>query len=133
MTSKVPASDISTEAAIDETTALLAARSETVTDVAHNGLLRNQSFDDGSTQYEDEHDGNNDDDNDKPLAKDQILVLCVARIVEPIAFFCIFPFINQMIWDTGEVPETDVGFYSGLIVCLDRSLSSTFDLTTCRP
>lgn len=57
-----------------------------------------------------------DDAEDKPLPKQQIFFLCVARLVEPIAFFCIFPFINQMIWDTGAVAETDVGFYSGLIV-----------------
>ncbi|KIX06981.1 uncharacterized protein Z518_04957 [Rhinocladiella mackenziei CBS 650.93] len=57
-------------------------------------------------------------DEDKPLPKQQIFFLCFARLVEPIAFFCIFPFVNQMIWDTGEVAETDVGFYSGLIESL---------------
>lgn len=55
-------------------------------------------------------------DEDVPLPRDQILYLCFARFVEPVAFFCIFPFINQMIWETGEVAETDVGFYSGMIV-----------------
>lgn len=45
----------------------------------------------------------------------QIIVLCYARMVEPIAFFSIFPFVNKMIFDTG-VAEEDVGFYSGLIV-----------------
>jgi hypothetical protein len=59
-----------------------------------------------------------DDPNiDKPLPVGQIMLLCFARIVEPIAFFSIFPFINQMIEECGDVPETDVGFYSGLIVC----------------
>jgi hypothetical protein len=55
-------------------------------------------------------------DEGKPLPRGQILLLCYARIVEPISYFCIFPFINQMILDTGGIKETDVGFYSGLIV-----------------
>jgi hypothetical protein len=56
-------------------------------------------------------------DEDAPLPKLQLLFLLLARTVEPIAYFCIFPYINQMLFDTGEVKETDVGFYSGLIVC----------------
>ena len=59
-----------------------------------------------------------DDDDDKPLPKFQILLLCYARLVEPIAFFSIFPFINQMIWETGHLKQADVGFYSGLIESL---------------
>ena len=57
-----------------------------------------------------------DDDEDKPLPRAQIFLLCYARIVEPIAFFSIFPFVNKMIWETGGLDEADVGFYSGLIV-----------------
>lgn len=53
---------------------------------------------------------------DKPLPKLQIFLLCYARMIEPIAFFGIFPFINKMIFETGT-DEEDVGFYSGLIVC----------------
>lgn len=56
------------------------------------------------------------------IPKAQILLLCFTRLFEPIAFFAIFPFVNQMIYDTGEVAETDVGFYSGLI-------ESVFSLT----
>ena len=67
---------------------------------------------------------NDNIDEDKPLPRDQIILLCFARFVEPVAFFGVFPFINQMIWETGEVAETDVGFYSGLIVrCLCQSAS----------
>ncbi|KAF2787241.1 MFS general substrate transporter [Melanomma pulvis-pyrius CBS 109.77] len=58
-----------------------------------------------------------DQDEDAPLPKVQIFLLCIARIVDPIAFFTIFPYINQMIKDTG-VKEVDVGFYSGLIESL---------------
>ncbi|KAG4440788.1 hypothetical protein IFR05_003716 [Cadophora sp. M221] len=52
---------------------------------------------------------------DTPLPKLQILVLCLARMIEPIAFFGIFPFINKMIEETGDLNEADVGFYSGFI------------------
>ncbi len=53
---------------------------------------------------------------EKPLPTGQILLLCYARLVDPIAFFSIFPFINKMIHEQAGVPETDVGFYAGLIV-----------------
>ena len=64
--------------------------------------------------------GNASDTNvdNRPLPKAQIFVLCYARLVEPIAFFSIFPFVNQMIWETSHLNEADVGFYSGLIVRL---------------
>ncbi|KAH7381914.1 major facilitator superfamily transporter [Cadophora sp. MPI-SDFR-AT-0126] len=50
-----------------------------------------------------------------PLPKLQIFVLCFARMIEPIAFFGIFPFINKMIKETGNIKEANVGFYSGFI------------------
>lgn len=53
---------------------------------------------------------------DKPLPKLQIFLLCFARMIEPIAFFGIVPFINTMIKETGGLEEADVGWYSGLIV-----------------
>jgi hypothetical protein len=59
-----------------------------------------------------------DEDEDKPLPVGQIMLLCYARLVEPIAFFSIFPFIQQMILEVGGVKEEDVGFYSGLIVSI---------------
>ena len=61
-------------------------------------------------------------DEDKPLPKLQIFFLCFARLVDPISFFCIFPFVNQMIYETGKVKEEDVGFYSGLIVLAPSSI-----------
>ncbi|KAK5989833.1 Efflux pump azaK [Cladobotryum mycophilum] len=51
----------------------------------------------------------------KPLPKMQITLLCFARMMEPIAFFAIFPFIAQMVKRNGNLPDSDVGFYSGLI------------------
>ncbi|KAJ7593059.1 MFS general substrate transporter [Mycena floridula] len=59
-----------------------------------------------------------DDAEDRPLPKLQIALLCYARLVEPIAFFTIFPFISQMVFETGTVDERDVGFYTGLIESL---------------
>lgn len=53
---------------------------------------------------------------DKPLPVAQIFLLCYARLVEPIAFFSIFPFISQMIHEVGGVKESDIGFTSGMIV-----------------
>lgn len=55
---------------------------------------------------------------DKPLPVKQILLLCFARLVEPIAFFSIFPFINQMCAKNGNLEPADTGFYSGLIESL---------------
>ncbi|BDD60732.1 hypothetical protein MPDQ_004639 [Monascus purpureus] len=60
-------------------------------------------------------DGSGDE---KPLPKLQVLLLCYARVIEPLAFFSIFPYINQMVQDNGGVADSDVGFYSGLIESL---------------
>ncbi|KAI1313327.1 major facilitator superfamily transporter [Xylaria venustula] len=54
----------------------------------------------------------------KPLPKTQILLLCYARLIEPVAFFSIFPYINQMVQENGNLAEEDMGFYSGLIESL---------------
>ncbi|RDW57042.1 hypothetical protein BP6252_13914 [Coleophoma cylindrospora] len=59
-----------------------------------------------------------DDGEDAPLPIVQIALLCYCRMVEPVAFFSIFPFINKMILETGNIEEADVGFYSGLIESL---------------
>ncbi|KAK9426693.1 putative Major facilitator superfamily domain-containing protein [Seiridium unicorne] len=55
---------------------------------------------------------------EKPLPKAQIFLLCYARLIEPIAFFSIFPYINQMLQVNADLPASDVGFYSGLIESL---------------
>lgn len=59
-----------------------------------------------------------DEDEEKPLDFTQIFLLCYTRLVEPVAFFSIFPYINAMIERTGGVAKEDVGFYSGLIESL---------------
>lgn len=55
---------------------------------------------------------------EKPLPRAQIMLLCYARLVEPIAFFSIFPYINYMLQRNADLPTADVGFYSGLIESL---------------
>ncbi|VUC20649.1 unnamed protein product [Clonostachys rosea] len=54
----------------------------------------------------------------KPLDKVQMFLLCYARMMEPIAYFAIFPFIAEMVERNGHLPESDIGFYSGLIESL---------------
>jgi hypothetical protein len=95
-----------------ETTPLLAMSSENpITQADSETLEINKIGGTATTTTEDE-------DEDKPLPVGQIMLLCYARLVEPIAFFSIFPFIQQMILEVGGVKEEDVGFYSGLIVSI---------------
>ncbi|KAI0467910.1 major facilitator superfamily transporter [Xylaria cf. heliscus] len=56
----------------------------------------------------------------RAFPKTQILLLCYARLIEPIAFFSIFPYINEMVLRNGHgsIAESDMGFYSGLIESL---------------
>ncbi|KAH6642351.1 major facilitator superfamily domain-containing protein [Boeremia exigua] len=63
-------------------------------------------------------DGADADDEDAPLPKLQIFLLCYTRVIEPIAFFSIFPYINSMIEHVGGIKKENVGFYSGLIESL---------------
>lgn len=78
------------------------------------------------------------EEDDRPLPKAQLFLLCYCRMVEPIAFFSIFPYINKMIEETG-IEEQDVGFYSGLIVryhlheAVTRSISLIWSLHISRP
>ncbi|WVQ97570.1 hypothetical protein IAU59_004684 [Kwoniella sp. CBS 9459] len=57
------------------------------------------------------------DDKHKPTPLDmgQILLLSMARISEPLTFQILFPFVQQMLVDTGEVSVEDVGYSVGLI------------------
>ncbi|ATY60607.1 Major facilitator superfamily transporter [Cordyceps militaris] len=54
----------------------------------------------------------------KPLPGLQIFLLCYARVMEPIAFFAIVPYIAAMVRRNGHLAKSDVGFYSGLIESL---------------
>ncbi|KAJ5243765.1 hypothetical protein N7489_003861 [Penicillium chrysogenum] len=95
---------------VDETTALLASGKTKHGDAPTSDTLDSSSGPNG------DNDGNDDnDDEKKPLPIAQILLLCYARAVEPLAFFSIFPYVSQMVQDNGGLADADVGFYSGLI------------------
>ncbi|MCJ1319789.1 hypothetical protein MMC15_005125 [Xylographa vitiligo] len=111
MVSSPPSTEGSQSATdVDETTALLTVSKTDPSTLPDEAALLRSTRSDGVN-------GEDDDDN-KPLPRGQIFLLCYARLVEPIAFFSIFPFINKMIWETGGLNEADVGFYSGLIESL---------------
>ena len=52
-----------------------------------------------------------------PLPKAQLASLCAVRLVDPIAFTQIFPYVNEMM-EFLRVTEdhSKIGFYSGLVV-----------------
>lgn len=92
----------------NERTPLLASEAVPVSDTAEP-----ISRQDGQNQEQD-----SDDVEEVPLPRTQIFLLCYTSVVEPIAFFGIFPYINFMIENVGNVEKEDVGFYSGLIESL---------------
>nr|POE89921.1 efflux pump azal [Quercus suber] len=49
----------------------------------------------------------------KPMPVGQILLLCYASVIEPVAYFSIIPYINEMIHRVGGVPTKDLGFWTG--------------------
>lgn len=51
-----------------------------------------------------------------PLPKAQLAILCAVRLVDPIAFTQIFPYVNEMMADLHLTNDPSrVGFYSGLV------------------
>jgi hypothetical protein len=99
--------DNGTKPSISENTSLLGASAdEPIVSVNDTEILNHEHHENGVSNARHE----------KPLPKLQIFLLCYARMIEPIAFFGIFPFISEMIYKTGNVPKADVGFYAGLIV-----------------
>ena len=86
-----PPSTVGSQSAtdVDETTALLAVPKTDPSNSPDEAALLRDTKSKGANQ---------EDDDDKPLPFGQIMILCYARVVEPIAFFSIFPFINKMIW-----------------------------------
>ncbi|KAK3310718.1 major facilitator superfamily domain-containing protein [Chaetomium strumarium] len=84
--------------------------------VAQDAGADDQQQDGNGIRWDNDHDAHGVDD--KPLPLFQIAVLCYARWVEPVAFFSIIPYINQMVQENGKLADTDMGFYSGLIESL---------------
>ncbi|TFY82285.1 hypothetical protein EWM64_g1724 [Hericium alpestre] len=51
-----------------------------------------------------------------PLPTAQLICLCIVRLVDPIAFTQIFPYVNEMITDLHLTDDpSKVGFYSGMV------------------
>lgn len=48
-----------------------------------------------------------------PLPKGQIALLALTRVVEPLGFSILFPFINSFVQQSGQIATEDVGFYVG--------------------
>lgn len=59
---------------------------------------------------------NGDEDADVGYNRGQVLLLSVCALADPLSFFCIVPFVPQMIFELGGIKESKVGFYAGLIV-----------------
>ena len=52
-----------------------------------------------------------------PIPKAQLAVLCVVRLVDPIMFTQIFPYVNEMIDHWGITDDkSKTGVYSGMVV-----------------
>ncbi|CAE6466392.1 unnamed protein product [Rhizoctonia solani] len=51
-----------------------------------------------------------------PLPVKQVLVLCLMSFSEPVSLLVIFPFVNQMIEDSGVASDPkEIGYYSGFV------------------
>ncbi|KAE9372585.1 MFS general substrate transporter [Stipitochalara longipes BDJ] len=102
-------SENDTKPAISENTPLLGTSTQDpIAPVNDAEILNHESAQNGAHPAHPAHP-------EKPLPKLQIFLLCFARLVEPVAFFGIFPFISEMIYKTGNLKQADVGFYAGLI------------------
>lgn len=74
-----------------------------------------------------------------PLPKLQIFLLSLSRVAEPLGFAILFPFVNSMVLDTGEISAGEVGYYVGWIESLfslvqmvfcDYTSSALFDMSS---
>jgi len=57
-----------------------------------------------------------------PLPKMQLFLLFFIRMTDPVAFNCIFPFVQQMLLDIGAVQDPEkVGYYAGVVSLMAKS------------
>ncbi|KAK4465597.1 protein zinc induced facilitator-LIKE 1 [Cladorrhinum samala] len=97
---------------VTEETPLLGSGSATPPDISSQQVAESATLNGQSSS------NSSNDGDDKPLPVRQIVVLCYARWVEPVAFFGIIPYINKMVQENGNLDHADAGFYSGLIESL---------------
>jgi len=56
-----------------------------------------------------------------PLPRVQLGILCLLRVLDPMCFTQIFPYINQFMSDLRVTDNpSQIGFYSGIVVSLTR-------------
>ncbi|KAH8775564.1 major facilitator superfamily transporter [Diaporthe sp. PMI_573] len=80
----------------------------------------------GAGTFPDNAVGGDEEDDGRPFPTGQIFWICFARLVEPMAFFSIVPYVNQMAQKNGNLDLADVGFYSGLIESLFSLTQAVF-------
>ena len=102
----------------DESTPLLAAPDSGKPSESQNGHMSSTEANGRAAKSTDTTDHEAPQDEEKPMPYLQILLLCYASVGEPVAYFAIFPFINEMIERTGGIDEKNVGFWSGMIESL---------------
>jgi len=52
-----------------------------------------------------------------PIPKLQLATLCLVRLLEPIGFTQLFPYVNEMVVNLNVIDDpSEVGFVSGLVV-----------------
>lgn len=61
-----------------------------------------------------------------PVPKAQLAILCIVRLVDPIMFTQIFPYVNEMIDHLHLTDDpSKTGLYSGIVVSKTLTLDST--------
>ncbi|CEJ93617.1 hypothetical protein VHEMI09195 [[Torrubiella] hemipterigena] len=61
---------------------------------------------------------NDDEEEPKSYSKVQLALICYCRLMDPIGFFGIFPYIAAMVEENGNLEEVDSGNYTGAIESL---------------
>lgn len=114
-----PAEIDDNENIVSETTPLLGAPETSEPSNQSNGSLGSNEINGHATpKPTDPGQEDTAQEREKKFDTLQVLLLCLASFGEPVAFFGIFPFLNEMVALNGDLNEKDVGFYSGLIESL---------------
>lgn len=99
-----------------ETSSLTAIENDNATE--NTPLLQSQVSSQDDADVEDGAPNDDDDEESKPFSKVQLALLCYCRLMDPIGFFGIFPYIAAMVEENGNLDEVDAGNYTGAIESL---------------
>lgn len=66
-----------------------------------------------------------------PLPKFQLLSVYLIQFAEPVTALCIYPFVNQLVRETGITKGDDkrTGYYAGIIVSAEPELRHPFSVS----